>query len=410
NLGNEKLLVFTGTILKDNNGKKLTGEINTLEYLFAFLNAYNFSSDIGEEIQEENKRLINASVLGLIFEKINGYKDGSFFTPGFITMYMCRETIRRAVIQKFNDVKGWNCENIDDLYDQIEDKKAANDLINSLKICDPAVGSGHFLVSALNEIIAIKSELKILLDRQGKRLKEYSFEVANDELIVTDEDGLLFEYNPKNQESQRVQETLFHEKQTIIENCLFGVDINPNSVKICRLRLWIELLKNAYYKTSPLTPLLGGEGNMRELETLPNIDINIKCGNSLISRFSLDAVLRVALNKSNYSIETYRNAVQTYRNAENREQKRAMNKLINNIKSNFKTTLGLSDPNKTKLRQLEGEVENLENQTFLFEETKAEKKAREKNITKLNNEIDKLRVEIENIESGKIYDHAFEWR
>ncbi|MFM6252611.1 MAG: type II restriction endonuclease, partial [Dolichospermum sp.] len=220
-----KLLVFTGTILKDNNGKKLTGEINTLEYLFAFLNAYNFSSDIGEEIQEENKRLINASVLGLIFEKINGYKDGSFFTPGFITMYMCRETIRKAVVQKFNDVKGWNCETIDDLYDKIEAKKAANDIINSLKICDPAVGSGHFLVSALNEIIAIKSELKILLDRQGKRLKEYGFEVANDELVITDEDGLLFEYNPKNQESQRVQETLFHEKQTIIENCLFGVDI-----------------------------------------------------------------------------------------------------------------------------------------------------------------------------------------
>ncbi|MFM5942022.1 MAG: hypothetical protein ACKO9G_01320, partial [Dolichospermum sp.] len=122
----------------------------------------------------------------------------------FITMYMCRETIRRAVIQKFNDVKGWNCETIDDLYDKIEAKKAANDIINSLKICDPAVGSGHFLVSALNEIIAIKSELKILLDRQGKRLKEYGFEVANDELVVTDEDGLLFEYNPKNQESQRV--------------------------------------------------------------------------------------------------------------------------------------------------------------------------------------------------------------
>ncbi|WP_293079019.1 hypothetical protein [Okeania sp. SIO3B5] len=58
----------------------------------------------------------------------------------------------------------------------------------------------------------------------------------------------MFEYYPNNQERQRVQETLFHEKQTIIENCLFGVDINPNSVKICQLRLWIELLKNAYYK------------------------------------------------------------------------------------------------------------------------------------------------------------------
>ncbi|MFN9403495.1 MAG: Eco57I restriction-modification methylase domain-containing protein, partial [Dolichospermum sp.] len=401
NLRNEKLPIFPGTILKDNNGKKLTGEINTLEYLFAFLNAYNFSSDIGEEIQEENKRLINASVLGLIFEKINGYKDGSFFTPGFITMYMCRETIRRAVIQKFNDVKGWNCETIDDLYDQIEDKKAANDLINSLKICDPAVGSGHFLVSALNEIIAIKSELKILLDRQGKRLKEYSFEVANDELVVTDEDGLLFDYNPKNKERQRVQETLFHEKQTIIENCLFGVDINPNSVKICRLRLWIELLKNAYYKT---------DSNYTQLETLPNIDINIKCGNSLISRFSLEADLRVALNRNNCSVETYRNAVQTYRNAENREQKRAMNKLIDNIKSNFKTTLGLSDPNKTKLRQLEGEVYNLQNQTLLLEESEDEKKIRGQRINQLNNEINKLKVEIEEIENGKIYENAFEWR
>jgi type II restriction/modification system DNA methylase subunit YeeA len=410
NLRNEKLQIFPATVLKDNNGKKRIGEINALEYLFEFLNAYDFSSESGEEIQEENKRLINASVLGLIFEKINGYKDGSFFTPGFITMYMCRETIRRAVIQKFNEIKGWNCESIDDLYENIENKKEANTIINSLKICDPAVGSGHFLVSALNEMIAIKSELKILLDREGKRLKEYDIEVVNDELIIIDDEKLLFEYNPQSKESQRVQETLFHEKQTIIENCLFGVDINPNSVKICRLRLWIELLKNAYYKTSPLTPLLRGEGEMRELETLPNIDINIKCGNSLISRFSLDADLRTALSKNKCSIETYKNAVQTYRNAENKEQKREMERLINDIKGNFKTTLQGIDPNKTKLRKLEGELFNLENQILLFEETKSEKKTREKKVAKLNNEIDKLRVEIENIEGGRIYENALEWR
>ncbi|MBD2139186.1 Eco57I restriction-modification methylase domain-containing protein, partial [Anabaena sp. FACHB-1237] len=217
-------------------------------------------------------------------------------------------------------------------------------------------------------------------------------------------------YNPKNQESQRVQETLFHEKQTIIEGCLFGVDINPNSVKICRLRLWIELLKNAYYKTSPLTPLLRGEGNMEELETLPNIDINIKCGNSLISRFSLDGNLQVALSKQKYSIEDYKNAVKSYRNAENKEQKREMERLINDIKGNFKTTLQGIDPNKTKLRQLEGEVENLENQIFLIPETKAEKTKREKKIAKLNNEIDKLKVEIEDIERGKIYENTIEWR
>lgn len=401
NLRAEKLPILSTTVLKDTNGNKRTGELNTLQYLFEFLDAYDFSSEGLEGIQEEQKTLINASVLGLIFEKINGYKDGSYFTPGFITMYMCRETLRKAVVQKFNDIKGWNCQTLNDLYDKIEDRTEANRIINSLKICDPAVGSGHFLVSALNEIIAIKNDLKILQDQTGKRLKEYQIVVENDELIITDEDHQPFTYTPKNPESQRIQETLFHEKQTIIENCLLGVDINPNSVKICRLRLWIELLKNAYYKA---------DSNYTELETLPNIDINIKCGNSLISRFPLDADLKPALKKSGIDIETYQNAVQTYRHAENKQQKRDMERLINSIKSNFKTTLQGIDPKKTKLRQLEGEVYNLENQLSLFEETKTEQKAREKKVIKLNNEIDKLRVEIEEIESGKIYENAFEWR
>lgn len=401
NLREEKLPIFSSTVLKDANGKKRTGELNTLQYLFEFLDAYDFSSEGLEGIQDEQKTLINASVLGLIFEKINGYKDGSYFTPGFITMYMCRETLRKAVIQKFNEIKGWNCQTLDDLYDKIEDRTEANQIINRLKICDPAVGSGHFLVSALNELIAIKHDLKILQDQDGRRLKEYQITVENDELIITDEDNQPFIYTPQNKESQRIQETLFHEKQTIIENCLFGVDINPNSVKICRLRLWIELLKNAYYKA---------DTNSTELETLPNIDINIKCGNSLISRFPLDTDLKPALKKNKIDIETYQNAVKTYRHAENKQQKREMEKLMNTIKGNFKTTLQGTDPKKTKLRQLEGEVYSLENQLLLFEETKAEQKAREKKIAKFNNEIDQLRVEIEEIESGKIYENAFEWR
>lgn len=183
NLNNDyKLPLFKHTVLKDNQGKRKTGELNTLTYLFEFLSAYNFSSEGKEEIQEERKSLINASVLGLIFEKINGYQDGSFFTPGFITMYMCRETITKAIITKFNQVKGWNCQNIDELKELIEYQKPearneANSIINSITICDPAVGSGHFLVSALNEIIALKSRLNIWQDREGKRIKEYSIEL-----------------------------------------------------------------------------------------------------------------------------------------------------------------------------------------------------------------------------------------
>ncbi|QQX76396.1 MULTISPECIES: Eco57I restriction-modification methylase domain-containing protein [Aequorivita] len=399
NLRDEKQLpLYSATVLKTDTGKKRTGSLSTLEYLFEFLNAYDFSSEGKEEIQEDNKTLINASVLGLIFEKINGYKDGSFFTPGFITMYMCRETIRKAVVQKFNETKNWDCKDIDALYDKIEDRAEANQIVNSLKICDPAVGSGHFLVSALNEMIAIKNDLKILQDRDGKRLKEYQFEVVNDELIVTDEDGELFEYNPTNKESQRIQQTLFHEKQTIIENCLFGVDINPNSVKICRLRLWIELLKNAYYKTES------------ELETLPNIDINIKRGNSLISRFALDADLKKALKSSKWTIDSYRVAVDTYRNAQNKEQKRAMEKLIADIKSDFRSEISLNDPKVKRLNKLKGELFGMTNQTQMFEMSPKEKAAWNKKLKKLGEDTAKLETEIEEIKNNKIYEDAFEWR
>ncbi|MFT3932175.1 MAG: Eco57I restriction-modification methylase domain-containing protein [Chitinophagaceae bacterium] len=390
--------ILSNTVLKDANGKKRSGKLNALEYLFNFLDSYDFSGEGSEDIQEENKSLISASVLGLIFEKINGYKDGSFFTPGFITMYMCGETIRKSVIEKFNEVKGWNCKSFEEVYDKIEDKVAANNIINSLKLVDPAVGSGHFLVSALNEIIAIKSDLRILLDRHGKSLRDYHIEISNDELTITDEDGKLFEYNPKNKESQRVQEAIFHEKQQIIENCLFGVDINTNSVKICRLRLWIELLKNAYYKADD------------ELETLPNIDINIKCGNSLISRYSLESDLSQALKKSKITIKKYREAVQRYRHAASKDQKREMESLIATIKGDFKTEISNNDPKIKRLRSKKGDLEKIMTQHSLFELSKTEQKEKKKIQANLEKEIEKLSNEVEEIRNNKIFENAFEWR
>lgn len=398
-----KISLASGTVLKKENGKKRTGELPTLQYLLEFLDAYDFASEGKEEIQEENKSIINASVLGLIFEKINGYKDGSFFTPGFITMYMCRETIRRAVVQKFNEAKGWKNESFEQLYNQIQsdDVKEANNIINSLKICDPAVGSGHFLVSALNELIAIKSELGILTDRDGKVLRDYAVEVINDELIVSINHETFFEYKPGNKESQRVQEALFHEKQTLIENCLFGVDINPNSVKICRLRLWIELLKNAYYTA---------ESKFTELETLPNIDINIKQGNSLISRFPLDADLSKALKSVKYSIDDYRAFVNNYKNATDKEEKRGFEKLIDQIKSDFRTEIGKNDPKVIRKNKLGGELYNLLNQAQVFEPTEKEKQVAEKKKDKLEKEINKLGADIEEIKNSAIYKDAFEWR
>ncbi|HEX2921442.1 MAG TPA: Eco57I restriction-modification methylase domain-containing protein, partial [Bacteroidales bacterium] len=400
--------LLTSTVLKDSSGKKITGSLKPLEYLFQFLDSYDFSSEGSEDIQEENKTLINASVLGLIFEKINGYKDGSFFTPGFITMYMCHETITRAVVQKFNEAKGWSCETITDIYNKNPEIAEANRIVNSLKICDPAVGSGHFLVSALNEIIAIKSELGILADRNGKLLRDYTIEVINDELVITDSEGRFFEYNPKNKESQRVQETLFREKQTIIENCLFGVDINPNSVKICRLRLWIELLKNSYYKVGKDTN--AGQTRNTKLETLPNIDINIKCGNSLISRYPLDADISVALRASKWTIDNYREAVMTYRNAKSKDEKRAMEELIAKIKTDFEVEVSHGDKRYLKLNKLKGELMSLSGQTTMFELTKQEKAEWNKKVGRLTTDIKKIEDELNEIKSNKIYENAFEWR
>lgn len=333
--------IYKQTVLKDDKGRKRTGKIKTLDYFLSFLDAYDFGAEHSSEnslIHENSKTLINASVLGLIFEKINGYKDGSFFTPGYITQYICHKTLRRAVVDKFNKLKGWNCADFEDLKDRIEYEQRevrieANQIINSIKICDPAVGSGHFLVSALNELIAIKSELGVLQDRQEqpKRIKDYDVRVEQDELVISDEDGDYFKYNPSDTTSQRIQEALFEEKQEIIENCLFGVDLNPKSVEICRLRLWIELLKNAYYYRN--------EDGKRVLQTLPNIDINIKCGNSLASNHPVCIGRKVNnIDGAQASIRDYKWYVREYKRCRSKALKRKVNDNITLIKSKLLPT------------------------------------------------------------------------
>ncbi|TAG05276.1 MAG: class I SAM-dependent DNA methyltransferase [Cytophagia bacterium] len=407
-----KLPLFDTSILKDNKLKINT--LPTLEYFFRFLDAYNFSSESKEDIQEESKTIITASVLGKVFEKINGYKDGSVFTPSYITMYMCRQSIRLAVVQKFqeycqnNNLEYLKINAIDDIYEGVGkyfDKKKTNEIINSLKICDPSVGSGHFLVSVLNEIIAIKSQLKVLIDENGKPLRDIFIEVSDDELDIRDEEDNKFIYNYKGKESNRIQKTIFHEKQNLIENCLFGVDINPNSVKICRLRLWIELLKSAYYYDGT------------KLQTLPNIDINIKCGNSLLSRFGLDADLSKALKSGKYDIKAYRGFVNDYKNEKNREVKRGLQQIIDDIKTNFRTEIAkYSDPRILKLQKLSAEL-FLRSNDDLFNKGIDKKTGngdgngveRDK-IKEIEKEINQISEALEKEKKGVDYIRAFEWR
>ncbi len=412
--------VYSRSKIRNRDGERLKGEkLSALEYLLRFLDAYNFNTEGTAEVQKEAKTLINASVLGRIFEKINGYKDGSFFTPGYITEYMCRETIRRAVVQKFNETyEDWDCEDIDDVAAKISrhdipyDK--ANEVVNSITICDPAVGSGHFLVSALNELIAIKSDLRIFVDEDNHRIRDVEISVDNDELSISVGQDPFFEYRVHSEwkengtiertvgpDTQRLQKALFREKNILIENCLFGVDINPNSVNICRLRLWIELLKHAYYKEST---------DFQQLEVLPNIDINIKQGNSLVSRFDLDADLsQILANNDDLTIEEYKQAVRSYKETGDLEDKRALKEQISSIKESFSVGLKELHPVRQKLKKQREVLIKEEAKLDLFEGEKKSKKEQKK-IKKVKKKIGKLEKELEELENATFYDQAFEWR
>ncbi len=401
NLSQTELLPIYGhsVLYKDERYRK-TKAMPFLQYLFAFLDAYDFASEGNDEIQERSKTLINASVLGLIFEKINGYKDGSVFTPGFITSYMCRESLTKVVVDKFNDNYNWKLTSYEQLLNaDLPSIEEANKLINSITICDPAVGSGHFLVSALNEIIHIKYELGVLLDARSNRIKknDYIVSIENDELIISDADGELWSYNPHNPESRRIQQALFNEKRIIIENCLFGVDINPNSVNICRLRLWIELLKNAYY-----TP----ESGFTHLETLPNIDINIKCGNSMLHQYELTGKLEFP------KIKEYRELVRRYKTSKSKEDKQELESKIASVKSAFTDLLSDRNPVVAAFRKAEALLTFL-NGRSLFDGNGAsrdEQRRRKQEKDEAEKAYKKAAVAYRKAKANAFFQSGFEWR
>ncbi|GAA8537353.1 hypothetical protein KYTH10_05470 [Helicobacter pylori] len=319
-LNNKSLEIYPKSIFKKDKKYKKEKALPLLEYLFTFLRVYKFTTtpeDIKDNKDTSESPLINPSVLGLVFEKLNGYKEGSFYTPSFITSYMCSESITPIVLDKFNQKYNIECEDLKELknylknnYNYKEDKrKEYLQVLLTLRICDPAVGSGHFLVSALNEMVRIAYELGLIASLP----LDATLELENDEILIKISNKSFIYTRPSSEKEQshHIQKELFELKKSIIENCLFGVDINPNSCEITKLRLWIELLKYSYY--------IFEEGkNTNALETLPNIDINIKCGNSLIFNFPLNSKLTIGqtleFSKNlKAEIKEYKNSVMFYK-------------------------------------------------------------------------------------------------
>ncbi|GAA7821747.1 class I SAM-dependent DNA methyltransferase [Helicobacter pylori] len=424
-LNNEPLEIYPKSILKKDKDYQKEKALPLLKYLFTFLHAYDFTTtpkDIKDNRNTSESRLINPSVLGLVFEKLNGYKEGSFYTPSFITSYMCKESITPIVLDKFNQKYQIECEDLKELKNYLknsykEDKrKEYLQVLLALRICDPAVGSGHFLVSALNEMVRIAYELGLI----SSLPLDATLELENDEILIKISNKPFIYTRPSSEKEQshHIQKELFELKKSIIENCLFGVDINPNSCEITKLRLWIELLKYSYY--------IFEEGkNTNALETLPNIDINIKCGNSLISRFSLHDDLKKIPNIKK-KIQEYKDLVAQYKdpNPLFPLNKTDLTNKIQDLKTTF--SLELKDP-KTKA-ELEKAIEKhikkynffaLDDKSLLdglnyfipnlFGTLKLSPKEEEEAFASYGR-IRALRKKLDDTLSGREYQNAFEWR
>ena len=391
-----KINIFSKTALLGSDKKRKKGDLNIIQYLFEFLDSYDFSTSIQNKNKGKNT-LINASVLGLIFEKINGYKDGAFFTPGSITQYMSKKSIRMTVVGKINKLLAWNCKTIDDIKIHIRDvdhARKVSDVIDSIRICDPAVGSGHFLVAALNELIALKSELNSLFDIEGKPIGHLiQCHVVNDELIVQDLYGNNFVYEPNNRVSEQIQKTLFNEKRKILENNLFGVDINPSSANICRLRLWIELLKSSYYYIDD------SQLGERILTTLPNIDINIKVGDSLLHKFGFKD--RFDMRKG--FLKEYLSLVKTYKQTNNKQLKSSILEKISTIKKSFDDTA--TSPELSRIKKLNKKLVDA-SQFNLFGDNKND----EQKFKDISKQLDFAEKAYQEKLRNPLYSNGLEWR
>lgn len=333
--------------------------------LMGFFSQYNFTID--ENDPDDSEVGIDPEMLGHIFENLlEDNKDkGAFYTPKEIVQYMCRQSVIQYL--KTHEPSEQYAEAIEQLINDgvvspiLQSKSIAArfiQLLKEVKVCDPAIGSGAFPMGILYVLYHAIHHLHSHAEPHG------------------------------NFDSTKT-------KRDIIQNNIFGVDIEQGAVDIARLRFWLALVVDA-----------------GDPQPLPNLDYKITCGNSLLSRYPIDAPIEnvfVEYNKDKkedekMSLAKYKELVSDYTNTSNHQTKELFHKTIENIKCAFKTEL--SKQFKERLAKLRGKVIMLEAPTLFGERTKAEKAE----LKKLKEKLNILEKEQEDIQTNKLYVDAFEWR
>lgn len=333
--------------------------------LIHFFSQYNFTID--ENDPDDSEVGIDPEMLGHIFENLlEDNKDkGAFYTPKEIVQYMSRQSIIQYLKTYITEEKYASA--IDTLVNtyQIEpilqNKEMASRLITLLqnvKVCDPAIGSGAFPMGVMNVLFHTRHTLHAFADKHG------SWNAAQ-------------------------------VKREIIQNNIFGVDIEQGAVDIARLRFWLALVVDAD------TP-----------QPLPNLDYKITCGNSLLSRYAIDAPIEnvfVEYNKDKpeedkMSFAKYKQFVNDFTNSSDHVAKEEFRETIESIKNAFKVEL--SNQFKHKLAKLRGKISTLEAPMLFGERAKSELKE----LKKLKIQLNKLEQEQDDILSNQLYSNAFEWR
>lgn len=216
--------------------------------VLSLLSRYRFTTR--ESTPDDQSVDPDPELLGRVFENLyqgdERHHSGTYYTPREIVHFMCRQALDGYLRDKADVDQGtidWLRREVSDPADsdRVLDsdlRERIDDALDQVRICDPSVGSGAFLLGSMQEMVRI---------RKGMAHAAGEFETEIEE---------------------RVEEW----KRRAIEHSLYGVDINPEAVEICQLRLWLSLV-------------LDYQGHPRNARPLPNLDFRIRVGDSLIDRF-----------------------------------------------------------------------------------------------------------------------------